>query len=172
MSVLQNLVSHSETDSEVAVPCREEKEAGFLPLSVLLSAYLRGYLLNRLLYVSFCQDIWPLDFSTGIPEESGVRRPLVTHHAMKLAGHPLPAPRRFRLEAKQLLREWSLAWLAVVFLHCASSSMVGLSPAEADHTNMNNGKNFVKICKGSLTHLVHFIGKSSRLRCQENGQLL
>ena len=54
MSVLQNLVSHSETDSEVGVRCREEKEAGFLPLSVLLSAYLRGYFLNRLLYVSFC----------------------------------------------------------------------------------------------------------------------
>ena len=58
---------------------------------------------------------------------------------MKLAAHLLPAPRRFRLEAKQLLREWSLSWPAVVVLHSFSSSMVGLNPAKADHNNMNHG---------------------------------
>ncbi len=49
--------------------------------------------------------MWPLDVSAGISEESGVCRPLVSHHTMKLAAHPLPAPGGLRLEAEQLLRK-------------------------------------------------------------------
>ena len=40
--------------------------------TILLLAQLSGYFLNRLPYISLYYDIWPLDFSTGIPEESGV----------------------------------------------------------------------------------------------------
>ena len=38
-----------------------------------------------------------------------MRRPLVTHHAMKFAGHPCPGPRGLRLEAEQLLTECFLS---------------------------------------------------------------
>jgi len=84
---------------------------------------------------------------------------------MKLVAHPFPTPRRFRLEAKQLLREWFLSWLAVVLLHSFSFSMVGLDPVKADHSNMNTGLDFVKICRDSLMNRVPFIGKSSLLGC-------
>ncbi len=67
---------------------------------VVLLASLSGYFVNRLSYISFCYDIWPPDFSAGVPEESGVCRPLVTHHSMELATHPLPAPRGLRPEAE------------------------------------------------------------------------
>ncbi len=53
----------------------------------------------------------PLDSSAGVPEESGMRRPFVSHHSMKLAAHPFPAPGRLRFEAEQLLRER-------FFFHC------------------------------------------------------
>ena len=61
--------------------------------------------MNRLPDIMLCYDIGPLDLSGGVPEESGVRRPLVTHDSMQLAAHPLPAPGRLRLEAEQLLPE-------------------------------------------------------------------
>ena len=53
----------------------------------------------------------PLDSSAGVPEESGVRRPLVSHHSMELTAHPFPAPRGLLPEAEQLLRER-------LFFHC------------------------------------------------------
>ena len=72
--------------------------------------------------------MWPLDSSAGVPEESGVCRPLVSHHSMKFTAHPFPAPGRFRLEAEQLFRECFLA--ALGFLH---------HPAKAGHTNTCRG---------------------------------
>ncbi len=67
--------------------------------------------MNRLPDISLYYDMGPLDSSAGVPEESGVRRTLVSHHSMELAAHPFPAPRGFRLEAEQLLRER-------FFFHC------------------------------------------------------
>ena len=72
---------------------------------LLLLAQLSCYLVNRLLYISLYNDMWPLDPSTGIPKESGVGRAFLTHHAMELATHPFPAPRGLLPEAEQLLRE-------------------------------------------------------------------
>ncbi len=76
------------------------EEAGFLPKSVLLLALLNGYFVNRLLYPLLCDDIGPLDPSSGVPEESGVRRSFLTHYSMKFATHSLPAPRSLLLEAE------------------------------------------------------------------------
>jgi len=53
----------------------------------------------------------PLDSSAGIPKESGVSRPLVAHHPMKLTAHPFPAPGSFLLEAEYLFGER-------FFFHC------------------------------------------------------
>ncbi len=73
--------------------------------------------MNRLLYVSLYYDIWPLALSFGVPEESGVRRPLVSHHSMELTAHPLPAPGRLLLEAKQFLRECFFFWRRLLCFH-------------------------------------------------------
>ena len=51
----------------------------------------------------------PLDSSAGVPEQSGVRRAFLAHHSMKFTAHSFPAPRRFLLEAEQLLTEWFLS---------------------------------------------------------------
>ncbi len=72
------------------------EEAGFLPKSVLLLALLNGYFVNRLLYPLLCDDIGPLDPSSGVPEESGVRWAFLAHHTMELTAHPFPAPRGLR----------------------------------------------------------------------------
>jgi len=78
----------------------DREKVGFLGLAVLLLAELSGYLVNRLLHISLYYDMGPLDSSAGVPEEGGVRRPLVTHDSMELAAHPLPAPRSLLLESE------------------------------------------------------------------------
>jgi len=62
--------------------------------------------------------MWPLDLSAGIPVESGVCRPLVSHHSMKLTAHLLPAPRSLLLEAEQLLRERFLFHCRILNIFC------------------------------------------------------
>jgi len=53
--------------------------------------------------------MWPLDVSAGIPKESGMRWAFLAHHSMELTAHSFPAPRRFLLEALELLIEWFLS---------------------------------------------------------------
>ncbi len=62
--------------------------------------------------------MWLLAFSLSVPEESGVRRTLVTHDSMELTAHPFPAPRSFLLEAEQLLRDRFLFWLRHFRFQC------------------------------------------------------
>ena len=59
--------------------------------------------------------MWPLDSSTGVPEESGVCWPFLAHHSMKFTAHPFPAPGRFRLEAEQLFRERFLFHCRIIY---------------------------------------------------------
>ena len=56
---------------------------------------LKDYFLNSY----YASGRKPLGLSAGVPEEGGVGRPLVTHHSMELAAHPLPAPSSFLPEA-------------------------------------------------------------------------
>ena len=89
----------------LALPTLLDDSAEAKFLQSLFLAELSGQLLNRLSYISLCYDVRPLDLPAGIPEEGGVCRSLVAHHSMKFVTQPLPAPRRFLLEAEQLLTE-------------------------------------------------------------------
>ncbi len=81
--------------------------------------------MNRLPDISLCDYISPLDLSTGVPVESGVRRPFVTHHSMEVAAHPFPAPRSVLPEAEQLLTECFLSH-TYIYIYMKTSREVAL----------------------------------------------
>ena len=83
---------------------------GWFWLAQFLLHQLNGYFLHRFLDISRREYVPPPDFPDSIAEKGGMSGTLLTHHSMKFAAHPFPAPRRPLLEAEQSFWECFLSW--------------------------------------------------------------